>query len=187
MNHTFSKKKIHAFSLVEVVVAVGIFAIAVVSILGLLVPISQSTADIRDTDDATRVATVIQAELQQLGFSAVQSNLWVGVPNDQTFDPTDVSSSPKALLASRSGDRIGVYDSNVWKLTSTGSETSSDANAQKFFEIVLLENTLITPSSDPGFLAFTMRLRWPAFLPDGAQNNQHNQKSVLLVPIAITR
>ncbi|EIP99895.1 prepilin-type N-terminal cleavage/methylation domain-containing protein [Opitutaceae bacterium TAV1] len=176
------------FSLVEVVVAVGIFAIAVVSVLGLLVPITQSVSDVRDTDNATRVAGIVQAELQRLGFSVVEANLWPNVPNDSTFDPTDTGTPPLAFFASRNGDKVGIYEgSGVWKLTSTGSETTAAANAQKFFEIVLLENTAITPSSTPGFLAFTMRLRWPAFLPNGTINDQHNQKSVLLVPMAITR
>ena len=48
---------------------------------------------------------------------------------------------------------------------------------------------LSNPTNDAtaGFLAYTMRVRWPAFLPNGTQFTNNFQKSVMIVPAAVTR
>lgn len=183
-----------AFSLVEVVVAVGIFALAVVTVIGLLVPITQSVADVRDTDDATRVVSTIQAELQRLPFLGAQSiQNALKFASDVAADDSNATYDPSAdnsiLFASRGGDKVGFYNaSSVWDPDSSLSSTEEDA--LKFFEIVLIRNEAISrpvDDNEAGYLAFTLRLRWPAFRPDGQRNTQNDQKNVLLVPMAITR
>jgi type II secretory pathway pseudopilin PulG len=157
-----------AFSLVEVVVAVGIFALAIVGVIGLLSPTNKAVADVAESDAASRVISAIQAGLQQTGFSEIQNKLTTG------------GAAPSYDFASsRSGEKIGLKTSSVF---------SNDS--EKFFEFALIRNDTLSPvGNDPtaGYLAFTISLRWPAFLPNGVPFNANEQKSVLIVPAAITR
>ena len=74
----FPKTSRSAFSLVEVVVAVGIFALAIVGVIGLLSPTTKAVSEVSDNDAATRVVGIVQTELQAL---ASKSGGWdfVGV------------------------------------------------------------------------------------------------------------
>lgn len=169
-----------AFSLVEVVVAIGIFAIAVVSVIGLLGPINQSVASVKDGDDASRVVSIIQAELQRLGVTTVNGYLGAGTP----------------LYANREGSKIGIDDTNApWDvdvpdLNGNGTMQAFELEAQKFFEINLKQNPdLIFNAANDGFLALNIELRWPAYTGDGNKlmGDALDQQSILIVPVAITR
>lgn len=174
-----------AFSLIEVVVAVGIFAIAIVAVLGMLVPIRNSVSDVQDTDDAARVAGVIQAQLQDIGYRALAR------PGAMTPAGLNFLNSPPSdgLYASRDGTKVGRgSDTSKW-----GSPVSDE---EKFFKIELIRNTDLSPNSDAndasaGFLAFTIKLTWPAFAasPPGGTSvvASPSQQSTLLLPAAIAR
>ena len=178
------------FSLIEVVVAVGIFAISIVAVIGLLSPISRSVSEVRDTDDATRVVNAIQEQLQALTIPVVAPTL----VNASDIGSVDVAAMTdgRIFYASRDGLRFGTYNRpNVWK-----SDQANNDDSLKFFEVVLVRNESLSPSandSTAGYLAFTMRLRWPAFVPDpdlpnkGRRYTDAAQKSVLLVPAATHR
>lgn len=167
-----------AFSLIEVVVAVGIFAIAIVSVIGLLGPINKSVADVRDFDDASRVVNAIQGKLQSAGFDNVREFINAGT----------------VIYASKDGSKVAPgTDTSVW----------TNGNADKFFAITLTRNWdasagtgLSNPANDntAGYLAFTISLRWPAYTFDGtaytainANTDQSAQQGVMIVPAAITR
>ncbi len=166
-----------AFSLVEVVVAVGIFAVSILGVIGLLAPTSKAINEVRDADDATRVVGAIQAQLQTLastpaGFTAVQNALKATV----TY----------TYVASRNGDKF---------LATNATWANNFTEPTKFFEIALTRNTDLSPSqaadASSGYLAFTITLRWPAWLPGAAGNNTtpcpDAQKSTMIFPAAITR
>ena len=199
------KRRSSAFSLIEVVIAVGIFAISIVAVIGLLGPTNKSVADVRDTDDATRVINAIQSKLQtiaqtskyplttstQSGFVYIGSTylqLASQVQSDDANTSFDPSTKTYILFASRDGSRIGAYnDQNVWN-----GETP--ANSLKYFEVELIRNDAapavlspVTNDATAGFLAYTIRLRWPAYTPDGQRFTDNTQKSVLLVPAAVHR
>ncbi len=175
------------FSLIEVVVAVGIFAIAIVSVIGLLGPINKTVADVRDFDDASRVVAAIQSQLQGAGFNNV-----VNFINSNT-----------KLVADRTGQRIGqdntADNTAIWGLDSLGNaitdqngngSTADERDAQKFFVITLTRNTTLSPATNDttaGFLAFTITLRWPGYTPDGQPFTDTTQQSVMVIPAAITR
>lgn len=173
---SYSPRK--AFSLVEVVIAVGIFAIAIISIIGLLVPINSSVADVRDNDDASRVAGVIQSQVQALGFSALARA--DATPPGQNF----LNSAPASgIYASRDGSRVGLgNDTALW-----GAPVS---NQEKFFKVEFIRNTALSPNtsandSNSGFLAFTIKLSWPAFA--GENEISPSAQNVMLLPAAVTR
>jgi uncharacterized protein (TIGR02598 family) len=159
------------FTLVEVVVAVGIFALAIVGVLGLLAPTSKNINDVADSDAAARVISAIQTGLQSSGFTSVKANL------------------AKTFYASKNGDKVGASDSTVW--TATGV-----TNQDKYFEFTLVRNETLSPSTpataddSAGYLAFTIVLKWPAYVPsaDGQGTPvDAAAKSVMVVPAAITR
>ena len=169
-----------AFSLVEVVVAVGIFAIAVISVVGLLAPINQSVSGVKEGDEAVRVAGIVQSELQRAGITAV-----AGFVN-------------KTVYANRTGDKIREDTDPKWAsdandvpdLNGNGTIETFERNAQKFFEIKVTANpSLPFTAATDGFLAVNLEIRWPGYTAEGNQisGDAREQQSVLIVPIAITR
>lgn len=157
------------FSLVEVVVAVGIFALAIVGVIGLLVPTSKNISDVSDSDAASRVISAIQSGLQKAGYAAVRTSM-----NDNL-----------TFYATKDGSKVAAENNtDVW----------NNGNAEKFFEFQLVRNTTLSdPDNDntAGFLAFTIVLKWPAYAPtpDGVTGTAvaDAQKSVMVVPAAVTR
>jgi len=193
--HRSSVRRCAGFSLVEVVVAVGIFAISIVAVIGLLAPTSKNVAAVRDTDDAARVISALQGKLQEIastssGFSNINSYLKDSAPNPA--DGTAYGNPTTALYSSRDGSRMGLANDNV-TFTENGTYVAG-REPQKYFEITLIRNGTLSPSNQDlanvGFLAFTIRLRWPAYVTEGTQLTeftQHSQKSVLLVPASVHR
>lgn len=165
-----------AFSLVEVVVALGVFAIAVVAVIGMLVPINQSIADIQDGDDASRVAQVIQSELQKVSFANLQGFLKNGT----------------VLYANKSGSIVAPDTDPKWDVDGVDGVTLDEQSA-KFFQIKLELNSDLSPNGDNavlytgGFLAFTIVMRWPGYTGDGRIFTQADQQSILIIPAAVTR
>lgn len=165
-----------AFSLVEVVVAVGVFAIAVVSVIGMLVPINQSISDVKDGDDASRISQVIQSQLQRAPFASVQGFIDLGTP----------------LYANKTGTIVAIDTDPKWD-TDGDASISADERAAKFFRINLELNAALSPNGNNaatytgGFLAFTIVLRWPGYTGEGKLFDQPDQQSVLVIPAAVTR
>jgi type II secretory pathway pseudopilin PulG len=182
-----------AFSLIEVVAAVGIFAIGMVAVIGLFTPIAKSVGSLKDAEAATNVAALLATHLQGQTISKVGKLLKVKGPSGLTHQLTDIDNAPNSaaadprgdpavtqlLFASRDGAKIGDYRSAVWSTTN---------DAEKFFEIALIRNEALSPpatvtdsdgvstptNSDETalFLAYTARVRWPAFVPDSTPTNR---------------
>lgn len=184
-----------AFSLVEVVVAVGVFAIAIVSVIGILAGVGRSVSDVGDADKAARLVGVIQARLQAVAFDDIRQNL---VDADDvsvdfpTYDPSaeTVVSNTRVFFASEDGSIVAPYAATtVWG--QNGAITDKrERDGLKYFELTLIRNeTLSDPANDStaGFLAFNIRVRWPAFLPNGQPLTDQTQKNTLIIPAAVTR
>ena len=150
----------------ELVIALGICAVTVTSVLALYGPAAQAIAVASDAQAAAQVIGPVQAELQRTPFATIAAS----VANSETY------------YASRTGDRVGPYESPVWN--SLGP-SQRDRDAEKFFAVELLRND--TLPSVPGALVCTLRLRWPAYRADGARTSDQTPKDVLLVPAAIRR
>lgn len=197
------RRRFVAFTLLEVVVAIGIFAIGMVAVIGLFSPVAKSVTDSADSEAATRVADAVNVKLQSLGFDAVIPLL--KATNGKTHKLTDddaktnynVATDPQLLFASRDGTKIGLYaDTKTW--------TTGDR--EKYFEIALIRNEAVM-TSDPAndaiapVLAYVARVRWPAFValaggtgsvqvganPTATVQFDHSQKQVLFFSGAITR
>jgi type II secretory pathway pseudopilin PulG len=177
-----------AFSLIEVVLAVGVFAFVAVAVIGMLSPITRSVSDVAETDDATKVVSALQTGLQ----AEVRR---VGWTNFATY-----LTGSTELYASRDGTSVGLgSDTAVWDQDNPANGVQAEENGRKFFAISLTRNTVLSPSAgdgNSGFLAFNVRLAWPAYQPNGlpitdgdptTSTEAETQQSVMVVPFVITR
>jgi type II secretory pathway pseudopilin PulG len=168
------------FSLVEVVVAVGIFAIAIVSVVGLVAAISRSVGEVTESDDGSRLVTNLQSKLQDVPFSALRSYM-----GDVTGKPANAR-----IYASRDGSRVGRGDEiSVWDADANGTISASE-NALKYFLIEMQSNDSLSPAANDGsagFLAFNVRLIYPAHLGNGNAVTDSTQQNSLVFPVAVTR
>jgi len=178
---------VKAFSLVEVVVAVGIFALAIVAVIGMLVPIGKSVGDVKDGDDASRLAGVIQSSLQEQVYrlrtanSATYWSTFAGYLNGGT-----------TIYASRDGTKVGLGNNlTLWDTDSSGA-ISAVEDAQKFFEVILQRNTTLSAAGNDataGFLSFVIELRWPGYSAQGVAltGDARAQQSQFLIPASVVR
>jgi type II secretory pathway pseudopilin PulG len=191
----FWAKRFLAFSLVEVVLAIGIFAVAVVSVIGLLGPINRSVANVRDTDDASRVIGMIQNELERVGIVAASGLIgqirYASRLGDQFGD--DVLTTPW------NADINGDGSPDVPDLNGDGSVDTFEINAQKHFEVSFARPNPSIPfdSATASFLVINVTLRWPAYTSqpqsdaDASKNklvgDALDQQSILVVPMVVRR
>ncbi|HUR56448.1 MAG TPA: prepilin-type N-terminal cleavage/methylation domain-containing protein [Opitutaceae bacterium] len=165
-----------AFSLLEVVAALAIFAIGMVAVFGLFAPVSKSVSGVSEGEAAARAADAVRARLQALPFdtalaliqdaAAIKAN-----DGNGSYNPND-GTHPAVLFGKITGD-VGVYDSsegrNAWYDSSIPPAVVP--NADKYFEIDLIRNATLSPADNDALapvVAFTMRIRWPAFLPSSS-------------------
>lgn len=163
-----------AFSLIEVVAAVGIFAIGMVAVLGMFAPVTKSVAGVAEAEAAARVADAVRARVQALPFdralALVQEAADVrrndGNPN---YNANDGTRNPKVLFGKLSGD-VGLYDpaegKKAWYDASVPTPLRVD-DADKFFEIDLIRNDTLSPRANDAtaaLVAYNVRVRWPAFV-----------------------
>ena len=179
-----------AFSLLEVVAAVGIFAIGMVAVIGLFAPVAKSVGNLADAEAATNVASLLTAKLQGQPIPAVAALLKVSsgpnrhqltdADNNPNSPAADPRSDPQLLFASRDGSKIAPYGDAIW----IDPATRQPSDLDKFFEIALIRNETLSPPGDATatpptnpdatalYLAYTARIRWPAFVPDATPTNQ---------------
>jgi hypothetical protein len=139
----------HAFSLAEVVLALGVIAIAITAILGVL-PVALSTG--HSAQDETRAAEIAQTVFGSLVAQAPSqfNNIQLPLPGNTTLSPaidlTSLSSPTTPTL----------YAGNDGQLMQSQSGASAYAI------------TIFTNNSPPGFTGVgyanqvTVRVAWPA-------------------------
>jgi type II secretory pathway pseudopilin PulG len=169
----------NAFSLLEVVVALGIFAGGIVAVLGLFGSLVRSARADREAGAAAMVSDLLASRLRAMSFAEVAALLRKngggvgdGFPDGNVF------------FANQASDKIGRSADAVW----TGDDR------EKFFEIALLRNEQLSPPAsddEAAWIAFTVRVRWPAYRlrPDGSavRLNETGQVQVLLLSGSVRR
>jgi len=194
-------------------VAVGIFAIGIVGVIALYAPVAKSVGDVADAEAAAHVAELLSVKLQTqeaadvaagAPFQSLAARLLVSTAKSHqlTLDdasPTyDVATDTTHLLfASHDGTRMGAFnEANTW----------INGSADKFFEIALIRNETLSPNNPASdavapMIAYTARIRWPAFVPlaggtgaveigsnpSATVKFDYSQKRVLFVTGAVTR
>lgn len=201
-----------AFSLIEVVAAVAVFALGMVAVLGVFAPVSRSVSTVSDAEAAARMADNVRARLQALPFNTALTLIQEVADvrkkdGDGNYNPNDGTKYPAVIFGKLSGD-VGLYaagtNRNQWYDSSVPTPQPV-ANADKFFEVDLIRNDALSPKAadaTTAMVAYTMRVRWPAFLPapggaavqvganpagGGAVPFDHSKKQVLFFTGAIAR
>jgi type II secretory pathway pseudopilin PulG len=199
-----------AFSLIEVVAAVGVFAVGMVAVLSLFTPVAKSIGSVADADASAKVADLVRMKLQTLGPSGLVPLLKNAKSSGHELTDADAKSDydltkdAQLLFASRDGTKIGLYSDSVW----IDPSTRQPSDVEKFFEIALIRNETLSPvaadsaTPPPIVYAYTARVRWPAFVPDatnarravqaganpsGTVRFDHSLKQVLFFSGTVTR
>ena len=159
-----------AFSLIEVVAAIGIFAVGMIAVLGLYTPIAKSVNSSVEAETAARIAGAIASRLQGQPLANVAALLKTGAQlqaNDAspTYNPAD-GKDTKVMFATAAGE-AGIYDpaKKFW-VDATGAQIQQ---RDMFYEVALVRNDALSPAAldnatpGPAYLAFNVRVRWPVF------------------------
>lgn len=131
-----------AFSLVEVVVAVAVFAGVIVAVLGLLGPSLRVTREALDSTVAARLADAIDGELRLLGFGSAT---------------TITATADITLFASPDGARVSLSNEPSTSLKYLGTQ-------ERYFAVFIrrLEN----PPTTATLLPLEIRAEWPYLRSD---------------------
>lgn len=190
------------FSLVEIVVAVGILALGLAAVLALFAPVSNAVRANQDSEVAARAAEAVVTYLKGLQWNQArtfiktdaQFNTQLTNEGRGTYDP---SRDSQALFVNRAGTVIGTYNETIWR----------GEHGEQYFEVAVVRNERISPASQDGSastIAFMVRVRWPCFNPVsggtgftqfGKNQNpgrgqlafDHSQKDVIFVNGSLTR
>ena len=139
--------QISAFSLIEVLLSLGIMSVALLIVFAILTPFLSQTGEVVETSTVNRITDRITAEVEQLSFEELVTllNLDTG------------------LFASRAGDRLVLYDDPELDTLLPEEE--------RYFAISLSRMQVISPASkdaEAGFLAFQIKIERLIHAPDGS-------------------
>jgi len=151
-----------AFSLVEVVVAVGLLSFALVAILGLMSATTRSASDLTDSEGLASLGAGVQRELERIEAS-------VGLGGFADLVPAGGSAAPLRLVGIRDGCRV---------LRADGADPAANhplddpvlpgiANRERFYLVEVTRLAEPDGSADGGFIAVSARCSWPYELPIG--------------------
>lgn len=154
------------FTLVEVVIAIGILGASVLAIIAFLGSIGKATSDVMDSAVAATIAANVRAELDKEDVDDLY--LW--------SDPND----PIKLLATSDGERVRMLAPNdvVSNHPVTGTPTGI-AQHDQYFQIIIrrLERTMPLPAtfSDSAMLPLSVEVVWPYRVKTGPASSEPGQ------------
>lgn len=157
-------KSSSAFSLVEVVLAIGLFVFAIVGVIGLFGPAMRSATEAGASEAVSGVLARAEGELRQMAYDEVLV----------------LANGHPVLFADASGLNVRQSHDPKW----------GGSNGGKFFEILLHRNQQLSPAGQDGasaHLVLWMEVRWPAYLPDGTEITTLSAKQRASVTIVINR
>lgn len=154
-------KRAGGFSLIEVVVALGILAVGGVLVLGLVTPVTRSVSATIETETAARAAESAVLQLQAMPWAEVDGRLksegdFAAQLQSERGGLYDPLRDAQLLFVSREGGRV------------VGAE---GPDAEKYYELTLVRNERLVPAASAAtspVLVFTVRVRWPTLVATGA-------------------
>jgi len=162
-------ERFHAFSLIEVVFAVGIFATVIISVIGLLGPTVRSVRDVVDSTIAARIADGVDAELKRVGFAGVVA--------------ATAGSAVIPLVATVDGSRI------VSEADAGNAATATPPGIPLAERYYLVEvRRVVSPAYSAGdaSLVLTIRVTWPYQQPGASSPVAAADRSIFIFNTAIT-
>lgn len=173
-----SLRSFRAFSLIEVVLAVGVFAIAIVVILALLPPLSRQAADSADALVAQSLPDNVRVELTRLasggGFDALANRL-------------PVMSAPlvDGLLLVAARDARCLYSADYLPPPAAGQLPRSE----QYFLVEVWRFNQPPLRFDPtsAVLAVFVRVSWPYQNPSAPSATPLSSRSQITVTFSLNR
>jgi len=150
------------FSLLEVIVAVGIAAVVLVTLLGWFGPAVRSAAATADAQTAAGLADDVQLELERLQAVLGLDGLAVAVP------PAGANGA-LPLVATRDGRRVRCAATPDPSADRPLDDATLPGIAwrDRYFLAEVVRSEDLPYQAGAGFLALTVRVTWPFRLPAG--------------------
>lgn len=165
-----------AFSLVEVVIAVGIFAVSIAVIVGLLPTLTRQTADAAELRVAQALPEAVTAEIRRLA----------GTSLDSFAGSLPTMSTPLqggyAFVANRDGSRLHAVASPP-----ATREMLPSAEQYFFVEAWKFSQASLAFSSTSSVLPLYVRVTWPYHNPGAATATPIESRSRFTFTVAINR
>ncbi|MBE2216391.1 MAG: prepilin-type N-terminal cleavage/methylation domain-containing protein [Opitutaceae bacterium] len=153
------------FSLIEVVVATAIFAVAIVAVVGLLSPMNQRVSDVVDSEIASRVCATIQSELERNPVDAVAEQT---APDAGTGAARSIT-----LVLSSDGRRGRLWEPGVGGPADNPLDDAAVpgiAERDRFFLVTIgRADATAYASGVSGSLGLRAQVVWPFRIPDGPE------------------
>jgi hypothetical protein len=145
-----------------VVVAIGILAVTLIAVLGLLASSTRPAGEIADVHVAARLGENIQDELERLKAS-------LGLVGLAAMVPTRGSTTPLQLVATRDGRRVLRADGAAPAAGHALNDPVQPgiANRDRYYLVEVTQQLDLPYASGAGFLAVSVRVTWPYRLPMG--------------------
>lgn len=153
---SFPVARVAAFSLLEVIVALGVFSGAILVIIGLSSPLQRSVSDIVDAEVAASLVKNIESELQRIGYARLMASPLLPRLSDASEDPL-------IFFATPDGNRV-LIDIDADNPLNSG-EHPGIAERDRYFRIRLVGTSVPDPSS--GWLSIRGDVSWPYRIPAG--------------------
>ena len=180
ISSSISRRTARAFTLIEVVVASGLLAVAVVAVLGGQGAITRSVADVAALSRATQLADAIEIELQRLRDLPMPEGELGRLETLARLIPASGQPDPLRLVAPREGSKV-VRESDA---DSPG--TGVDPRARFFLIEVRQLPPPLSYSRGAGFLALTLTITWPYQAGTGVTTEPGETGSQLVLNLALT-
>jgi type II secretory pathway pseudopilin PulG len=161
------QRRYRAFSLVEVVVAIGVAAVSVVSVIALYRPIVAGVGEVRAMDEADRAVRAIEEAWRARDQAGRQAWLDASV----------------RLFASRDGRVVAPSGDAAWDVFGA---TAATRDAARYYEAFFVRNETLSPAvADPAAVHIVLHLAWPAHTSGGVRvtvpaEQQHRFVSLVL-------
>ena len=157
---------VKGFSLIEVILALGILSVALLIVFGIFTPFLNRTGEVIEYGNVDRVADLLSTEIQSLEYDEV-----ISILNQQV-----------RLFANRSGDTVvsGTDPQLEQKLPET----------DRHYAISLTRNSDLSPvarDGTAGFVAFRIRIERLIRSPDGQLLDNQLDTNLGIFNTAVTR
>lgn len=158
-------RRLHGFSLVEVIVAIGVVALSVVGLFGLLAHSGDSSERLAARATAIRLGDAIEIELMRLRDAAPGDAPDGGLGELAALMRNESDDTPLRLVAVRDGIRV-VRESDA------DSPEHRIPLRDRFYRVdVQRQSGALAYEENDAVLAYTVEVRWPYMAAAGPEAN----------------
>lgn len=162
------------FSLVETIVAIGIFAIAITIVLGLMPSLARTATESVDALVAQQLPSALEVELRRLCAGSDFNTVAASIPI-----MTAPLENGTALVAARTGDRV-VLRSESASVLAAGSEYF-------LLELWRFPTAPLAYDASGAVLAMHVRVSWPYQLPGASAVTPFGERTQFSFNAAVNR